>query len=65
MSEPFHSTHFDVQDNQVAIGCYEIGVGPAVVFDGGAFTDPDVLRAVAAELLRGAEWIDAWIGSPA
>ena len=36
-------THHDAQD--IVIGCYsDIGVGPAVVFDGGAFTDVAALR---------------------
>lgn len=58
MSAPFHVEHADAQDDVVVIGCYDVGIGPAVVFGGGGFSDSATLRAFAADLLRGAEWLE-------
>lgn len=47
--------HFDAQDDRLAIGFYaDTGVGPAVVFDGGGFTDHRALTAFANDLLKAA-----------
>lgn len=59
--DPFHATHFDAQDNQVVVACFDIGVGLSVVFDGGSFTDAGKLRAVVADLARGADWLERGI----
>lgn len=50
--------HHDCQDDEKLIVAYrDIGVGPAVVFDGGAFTDPVKLRAFAKDLIGMAVWL--------
>jgi hypothetical protein len=50
--------HHDAQDNQTMIACYrDIGVGPAVVFDGGAFTNAVSLRAFVRDLEAACEWL--------
>lgn len=51
--------HHDMQDDQKLIACYEdIGIGPAVVFDGGGFNDPQQLRRFATELQVAADWLE-------
>lgn len=48
--------HYDCQDNEKLIAAYDdIGVGPAVIFDGAGFTDAAKLRAFIADLTRAAE----------
>lgn len=51
-------THHDAQDDEIIVACYDnIGVGPAVVFNGGGFTDPETLWALVASLAAAAEWL--------
>lgn len=61
---PVHAIHFDAQDEQVAVGCYHIGIGPAVVFDGGGFTDPVKLRAFIADLASAVAWLETYEEAP-
>lgn len=50
--------HYDAQDDRMVISTVkDIGVGPAVVFDAGAFTDAEALRAYAHDLLKAALWL--------
>ena len=50
--------HYDCQDDQKIIAAYDdIGIGPAVVFDGAGFTDPDKLEAFAQDLSKFADWL--------
>lgn len=54
----YTATHYDAQDNEINAATYrDIGVGPAVVFDGGAFTDPTKLRDYILELEIMADWL--------
>lgn len=51
--------HEDVQNNLLVIAAYaDIGIGPAIVFDGGGFTDAECLRSFARDLREAAEWLD-------
>lgn len=63
MAEPVRRTvHYDCQDDQKIIAGYRnIGIGPAVVFDGAGFTDPDKLEQFAQDLSRFADWLAAEI----
>lgn len=50
--------HHDAQDDEATISLYaDVGIGPAVVFDGGGFTDHVALRAFAFDLLTAAFWL--------
>lgn len=50
--------HHDMQDDEKLICTYaDIGLGPAVVFDGAGFMDADRLRAFIADLTRAADWL--------
>jgi len=51
--------HFDAQDNRVAIAYMpDCGVGNAVCFDGGGFTNAQALRAFAGDLIDLARRLD-------
>jgi hypothetical protein len=51
--------HADARDDVVIIAAYDdLGIGPAVLFDGGGFMDPGRLRAYASDLLKAADWLD-------
>ena len=53
------AVHYDCRDDERVIAAYaDIGVGPAVVFDGGGFTDPARLRAFVADLSAFADWLE-------
>jgi len=53
------AVHYDCQDDEKVIAAYsDIGVGPAVVFDGGGFTDAARLRAFVTDLEAFAEWLE-------
>lgn len=57
--------HADMQDNLMIIGTYaDIGLGPAVVFDGGGFLDATRLRAYIADLTAAADWLEGINGRP-
>jgi hypothetical protein len=50
--------HEAANGDRVLIAAYaDIGVGPAVVFEGGAFTEPVALRAFARDLLNAGDWL--------
>lgn len=52
-------THYDCQDDQKIIAVYaDIGIGPAVVFDGGGFMDPEHVRAFARDLAAAADQLE-------
>lgn len=52
--------HEDAQNDLLVIATYaDIGIGPAVVFDGGGFMDAEKLRAFAASLNKAADWLAA------
>jgi hypothetical protein len=58
MSAVMRATAYDAQDNEIRAAVYEdIGAGPAVIFDGGGFTDPKQLRAYLAEIEVMADWL--------
>jgi hypothetical protein len=57
--------HADCQDDRMIIATYaEIGLGPAVLFDGGGFLDIARLRAFIADLTTAADWLDDVSGRP-
>lgn len=60
MAEPVHrAVPHDCQDDEKVIAAYaDIGAGPALVFDGGGFTDPASLRGYITDLTTGCEWLE-------
>lgn len=51
--------HEDAQGNALTIGVYDVGFGRAVVFDGGAFMEPQDARDYAADLIALADYMEA------
>jgi hypothetical protein len=51
--------HADCRDDRMIIATYaDIGLGPAVLFDGGGFLDVARLRAFIADLTTAADWLE-------
>jgi hypothetical protein len=51
--------HTAANGDRVLIAAYaNIGIGPAIVFEGGAFMNSFALRAFARDLLAGADWLE-------
>jgi hypothetical protein len=60
------SEFYDCQDDLKRLASYEdIGVGPAVVFDGAGFTSPVQLRGFIAMLSEHADWLESEVASRA
>jgi hypothetical protein len=56
--------HYDMQDDEKLICTYaDLGLGPAVVFDGAGFMDPVRLRAFIEDLMKAADWLDKSLAS--
>lgn len=51
--------HVDAQDNALTIGVYDIGISKAVVFDGGAFSNPQDARDYARDLIALADFMES------
>jgi hypothetical protein len=65
MPEPvFRGEFYDCQDELRLIASYaDIGVGPAVIFDGAGFTSAKQLRAFIDDLTEQADWLERALAS--
>lgn len=56
--------HYDCMDDEKLICTYaDMGIGPAVVFDGAGFVNADLLRAFIADLTTAADWLAAEVSA--
>lgn len=58
-SSGWNRVHEDAQGNALAMGVYDIGIGKAVVFDGGGFTEPQDVRDFARDLVALADFMES------
>lgn len=59
LEQVFRGEFYDCKDDLKLMASYaDIGVGPAVGFDGAFFTSPKALRAFIRDLTEQADWLD-------